>query len=275
MFPSKNVDSLLYLRSCRRGAGLARCPPCCEVGRRAKRAWTQSGGLCGRLSRARSQRARLEVAHDVQDAKDDRVDADQPDHGEQSDTGPEGDKNAEDDRCEPGQSQQPLAPSSQWECQGSYDLHDAGHNRPGRNQEEKDEGCDARPDKGDDACQNAQDALNQEQCPPPLMCKAQSSSCSKDPAYEGVRAKQVHQEEKRKRWPQQGHYAKQDGEDATKQKHSSIAPKSFLCDLHVVPPSIVESQRKNSVLKGVSSFKCQPAGFRSTTQLRRHALSTA
>src|SRR6266567_2725123 len=181
MFPSKNVDSLLYLRFCRRGAGLARCPPCCEVGQRAKRAWTQSGGLCGRSSHARSQRARLEVAHDVQDAKDNRVDADQPDHGEQSDMRPEGDKNAEDDRCEPGQSQQPLAPSSQWECQGSYYLHDAGHNRPGRNQEEKDEGCDARPDKGDDACQDAQDASTRSNAHPRSCVKRRAVAVAKIP----------------------------------------------------------------------------------------------
>ncbi len=57
----------------------------------------------GRLSQARSQRTGLEVPHDVQDAKDNGVDAEQPDQGDQPGIGPDGDKNAEDDRDDPGQ----------------------------------------------------------------------------------------------------------------------------------------------------------------------------
>ena len=61
------------------------------------------GGLCGRLRQARSQGTGLEVSHEVQDAKDNGVDAEQPDQGDQPGIGPDGDKNAEADRDDPGQ----------------------------------------------------------------------------------------------------------------------------------------------------------------------------
>src|SRR6267154_2298885 len=100
-------------------------------------------------SQVSSQRTRLEVRRKVHGSKHNRVDADQPDHGEQPGSRPEGDQDAEDDRGQPSQPQQPFVSSPRQEGKGSDDLHDAGHDRPGRNQEEQSEGSNAWPEKGD------------------------------------------------------------------------------------------------------------------------------